>query len=468
MNIVVCVKIVQGEINPFDAAALETALRLGDAHTTVVSMGPKTILPVLEGLTRLGKFRTILISDDLYAGSDTLATSRILAAAVKQLDPTLVFCGRQSIDGETSQVGPCLATMLGFSFVGNVMEFGIPECRTRTGIEMISNPSVLAFERIHSLRFPSLRSQTRNVEVWDNRRLELAPALCGLAGSPTKVLETFRQEQGRRNCRFIEYQELEPLLKKLRTEPPSRVAPKMPDSKNKLKTVWTIGHGIRSVAEQIGENVIEHKKGSIESLAELIREAKPDVVLWSADFWGRNTAPQVAALLETGLCADCTKLSVVEENGIHQLEMYRPALAGNVIARIRCRTRPVMATIRTVQENKGIIVSCGRGAAAYFDEISIFAKRHHAEICASRGLVDMNIAPYEIQVGLTGKHVSPDIYLAVGISGTVQHLCAVENAGTIIAVNPDKNARIFEYADYGIVEPFEKTSSVRLEKQVEH
>jgi len=59
-----------------------------------------------------------------------------------------------------------------------------------------------------------------------------------------------------------------------------------------------------------------------------------------------------------------------------------------------------------------------------------------------------------MQVGLTGKHVSPDVYLALGISGSIQHLCAVETAGTIIAVNPDRHARIFDYADYGIIDTF--------------
>ena len=62
--------------------------------------------------------------------------------------------------------------------------------------------------------------------------------------------------------------------------------------------------------------------------------------------------------------------------------------------------------------------------------------------------------PLEAQVGLTGKSVSPLIYIAAGISGAVHHTCAIENAGTVIAINPDKNARIFEYADYGIIDEF--------------
>lgn len=71
---------------------------------------------------------------------------------------------------------------------------------------------------------------------------------------------------------------------------------------------------------------------------------------------------------------------------------------------------------------------------------------------ASRGLVDLNGAGYEQQIGLTGKTISPKIYIAAGISGAIHHTCAIEGSKTVIAINPDKNARIFEYADYGIVD----------------
>ncbi len=88
------------------------------------------------------------------------------------------------------------------------------------------------------------------------------------------------------------------------------------------------------------------------------------------------------------------------------------------------------------------------------ESLKAFAEKIGAQMCASRGLVDMGAAPYEMQVGLTGKTVSPKIYIAAGISGAVHHTCAIENAQTIIAVNPDKDARIFEYADYGITDKF--------------
>ena len=134
--------------------------------------------------------------------------------------------------------------------------------------------------------------------------------------------------------------------------------------------------------------------------------------------------------------------------------MYRPAKSGNVTAKIKCVTYPQMATVRTVEKSSDIIVSGGRGVKDSMESLKAFAEKIGAQMCASRGLVDMGAAPYEMQVGLTGKTVSPKIYIAAGISGAVHHTCAIENAQTIIAVNPDKDARIFEYADYGITDKF--------------
>ena len=110
MKIVVCAKIIKGEINPFDACALETALRLSD-DVTVVSMAPPSAINELTRLTRLGA-KVISITDSAYAGSDTLATSYILSCAINKIDYDLIICGRQTIDGDTAQVGPSLATRL--------------------------------------------------------------------------------------------------------------------------------------------------------------------------------------------------------------------------------------------------------------------------------------------------------------------------------------------------------------------
>ena len=106
MNILVCVKQVNGEINPFDASALECALQFKNATVTVLSMGRPDVRDLLYQLTRLGVFRAILLTDKAFAGADTLATAYTLSMAVRKLKPDIILCGRQSVDGDTAQVGP--------------------------------------------------------------------------------------------------------------------------------------------------------------------------------------------------------------------------------------------------------------------------------------------------------------------------------------------------------------------------
>ena len=117
MKIVVCVKVSGGEINPFDESALECALSLSD-DVTVVSMASEAARNVLLPLTRLGA-KVVLISDNLYAGSDTLATAYILSEAIKKMEFDLILCGKQSVDGDTAQVGPMIAAKLNLNLITN-------------------------------------------------------------------------------------------------------------------------------------------------------------------------------------------------------------------------------------------------------------------------------------------------------------------------------------------------------------
>lgn len=450
MKIIVCAKIIKGEINPFDASALECALRLS-SDVTVVSMAPPSAMGELERLTRLGA-KVIAVTDNAFAGSDTLATSYVLSSVIKKLPYDLIFCGRQTIDGDTAQVGPCLATMLNITPITNVMEIcSVTDkitCITRMGEEQKTLPALLTVERICELRFPSLFSKTGKVEVWDNSKIGADVSKCGLNGSPTKVLETFENAKGKRKCKFTDIAQLDGLIKELRTK--DKATKIIPVSEKKLKSVWAIGHEVENEAKAISEEVIFIDEKDPIKIAEMAKEQKPEVILWNADLWGRKNAPIVSALLNTGLCADCTSLETDGE----KLYMYRPALGGNIVAKIECRTLPQMATVRTVSDYTDIIVSGGKGVADRIDKLKAFADKYNADLCASRGLVDMGKMPYNTQVGLTGKTVSPKIYIAVGISGAVHHTCAIENADTVIAINPDKDARIFEYADYGIIDKF--------------
>lgn len=451
MKAVVCVKVIEGELNAFDACALESALRITD-DVTVISMCPKSAEEPLRRLTRIGA-KVILLEDKAFAGSDTLATSYILSLAIKKLNPDLIFCGRQTTDGDTAQVGPCLATLLGISPITNVMEIcevtdNKIGCRTRMGEEEQPLPALLTIERICELRFPSIFSKLGEIEVWTNAEIGADVSKCGLSGSPTKVLKVFENKAGTRKCKFISKDEFLPLVQRLNAE--KRETEKPQEAEIKLKEVWAIGNEVVPSAEAIAESVRVFAEDNPRKIAELAEKENPEVILWNADLKGRRNAPITAALLKTGLCADCTKL---ETDG-KKLYMYRPAKSGNVTAKIECVTYPQMATVRTVSDSSDIIVAAGKGVADKVDKIKEFAESIGAEFGASRGLVDAGRADYKHQIGLTGKTVSPQVYVAIGISGAVHHTCAIENAGTVIAINPDKDARIFEYADYGIIDEY--------------
>lgn len=453
MKIAVCVKIVEGAVNPFDECALEEALKIPDSSVCVVSMCPLSAKDKLHSLTRLGVDKVYLLSDIAYAGSDTLATAYILSEWIKKQEFDLVFCGRQTIDGDTAQVGPCLATILGINLITNVMKINsVSEkisCETRLGNEEVNLPALLTIERINTLRFPSIFSKLGEIEVIDNSMVEADVSKCGLKGSPTKVLKTFENSSGMRKCKFISPAEFKSVFEELLKKQKNKT--ELASSDVKFETVWAIGKTVAEKAYAISENVEVIEETDPVRIAELAREKKPSVILWNADLVGRRNAPVVSALLKTGLCADCTHL---ETDGA-KLFMYRPAKSGNIIAKIECRTLPQMATVRCAQKSDDVVVSGGRGVADCIDKLKEFAKSINADVCASRALVDKNVVPYEMQVGLTGKNISPKIYIAAGISGAVQHTCAIEGADTIIAINPDRNAQIFNFADYGIVSTFE-------------
>ncbi len=230
-------------------------------------------------------------------------------------------------------------------------------------------------------------------------------------------------------------------------------------------------------------------------MADLIRKQKPEIVLAGATSLGRAFIPKVAAILKTGLTADCTSLDIDLEKRL--LKQTRPAFGGNLMATIICEhKRPQMATVRprvfkrgkADQDRKGqiikvdfdkaavssktkllnfiadlsrqvkiedadIIVSGGRGLgkAENFKLIEELAGVLGAAVGSSRPPVDDGWIPYSHQVGQTGKTVRPKLYIACGISGSVQHQAGMGTAECIVAINSDANAPIFEIATYGIV-----------------
>ncbi len=466
MRIVVCVKqAANGELNPFDACAYETALRIPGAEVILLSMGPEKTGALLSTLTRLGAKQAYLLCDKAFAGADTLATAYALSLAVKRLAPQLVICGRQTIDGDTGQTGPSLSVAAGLSLITNVMRISQYEekltCETRDmGEQTVSYPALITVERIYNLRLPSIRSKLGEVIVWDAKELNADVSRCGLKGSPTKVMASFQNEEGKRHCKFVEAFMLPELITQGISKERERLQP-IRQSDLKLKKVWVIGEAPLQMAETVSDDItvipaeedsaaVRGGQAYVDWLVARIRAEQPAAVLWGSDPWSKNKAPQVASVLQTGLCADCTALETDGDN----LFMYRPAFSGNVIAKIACTTRPQMATVRTLDtQTSDVICGLGKGAKQAVSQVESYLDKLGVcfETAASRAAVDAGLFPYEKQVGLTGKSVNPPVYLAVGISGAVHHIAGMKQSGTVIAVNPHKKAPIFDYADYGIV-----------------
>ena len=446
-KIVVLLKYFKGELNPFDGAALECAIESGAKEIIALSMAPRYALNAFQSLTRLG-VKGVFISDPLYAGSDTQATSLVLEKAIKRINPDLIFCGRQSVDGDTAQVPPMLAQRLGFAIKTKAIAFEKEEIALRNGERFVlQEKTVITFEKIRTLRFPSIFSKLGQVEIWDNCVLQIPEEKCGLKGSPTRVVKSYESSVGRRDCQFVGIEKLDGLiqegLKKQRIE-------KAQTAEEKLKECYFVGN-IKQVAEGIAERAIELEtdEKSAEEIAEEIKAKKIKTVLWEDSESLKILASQTAILTGAGICADCISFRVEEE----KLIMTRPALGGNVTADIICQSEIAFATVRTVKkEGADVIFSVGKGGIEHMETIKELAQKYNAEICCSRIVADSGKLPYEKQVGLTGRTVSPKVYVAFGISGAVQHTCAISGAGTVIAVNTDKQARIFDYADFGIIE----------------
>jgi electron transfer flavoprotein alpha subunit len=259
-----------------------------------------------------------------------------------------------------------------------------------------------------------------------------------------------------------------------------------------------IGENCQSVSEQASKInsvktiLLADAKDYAHELAENVAPLIKDIadgythVLIPATTFGKNILPRAAALLDVAMVSDVIKINGPDE-------FIRPIYAGNALATVKSLDKIKLLSIRTTafsaaEEGSGqasitkldkvipntlsefvneeihlserpdltsarIIVSGGRGlkSAENFKKLETLANRLGAAIGASRAAVDAGFAPNDYQVGQTGKVVAPDLYIAVGISGAIQHLAGMKDSKVIVAINNDPDAPIFQIADYGLV-----------------
>lgn len=204
---------VEAVVNPLDLYAIELALRIreqaapGEHEVVAVSMGPPRAAVALREALAMGCDQAVLLSDPAFAGSDTWATSYVLCAAVRKLAPVgLVLCGERATDGDTGQVGPGLAAMLGMpvaTYVGKLVGIASEACTVHRLVEHghevleVDLPAVLTVvKEAAEPRLPTLRgkrhARSLDVPTWSLHDLSIDAASVGLEGSPTRVVRIFK------------------------------------------------------------------------------------------------------------------------------------------------------------------------------------------------------------------------------------------------------------------------------------
>ncbi|WP_251861006.1 electron transfer flavoprotein subunit alpha/FixB family protein [Clostridium sp. Marseille-Q2269] len=278
-------------------------------------------------------------------------------------------------------------------------------------------------------------------------------------------------------------------------------------------TAVLLGHNVDDIAQQLIEYGADKvlyvnnpllknytTDGYTKVIHDLIQEIKPEILLVGATYIGRDLAPRISSRLSTGLTADCTGLDIDEAT--RNLLMTRPAFGGNLMATIVCENnRPQMSTVRPgvfekLEKNssrKGnieninidlkesdikvkikeviklakkiediseakILVSGGRGLGGPdgFEKLKELADLIGGAVSGSRAVVDSGWIDKAYQVGQTGKTVRPNLYIACGISGAIQHLAGMQDSDYIVAINKDESAPIMKVADLSIVGDYKK------------
>jgi electron transfer flavoprotein alpha subunit len=556
----------------FDQNAVAYAVELGKkfgAQTTSVTMGPPQAQSSLLETLAMGIDRAVHLQDRAFAGSDTLATARALAAWLKHEDFDLILLGKYSLDAETGQVGPEIAELLAIAQITGIRNLTVDgdtvraERESDEGTEEIECPlPALLTCAERTTRPPPLRpsaleaAKSKPLTTISAAEISSDGSQFGFAGSPTWVQEVQVQQAPSVRCKLIDTADASSAAQKTVAEL-DRLDALNAAARDRRKVsaaarvsapgkdVWVVcesnleGEITRGslellsaggeLASKVGGALIavglpaamarharllagygadrvllidhpaleSHRPESIaEAVAQLVVDRRPWGLLLCASEVGRDWGPRLAARLGLGLTGDAIGLELDAEG---RLVALKPAFGGNIVAPILSRTYPQMATVRSgvlelahpepareaevevirprlapplsrlvkatslldpsivPLEGAEIVVGIGAGVGAEgVERVKQFSRTIGAAICATRRVTDMGWLPRQLQVGLTGKAMEPRLYIAIGIRGAPNHVIGIKRAHTVIAINNDPEAPIFERANIGLVADWEQ------------
>jgi len=543
------------ELNPYCRRAVSQAVELASARpgsrVTVITLGPPTAEDALREAIAWGMARGVdidgtLVTDPAFAGSDTLATAKALAAALDREGPfDLVLTGRNSVDADTGQVAPELAQLCDLRFLGGVRHLAIDGARVSARCEHddgwlqaeVHLPALLSCaERLidPAKVDPPERAAVPADRIRRLTATDLGPGPWGQAASPTsvgnvRVMAVARAQQRKPGAPLVE--QVRATVRLLHERGAFRdtgdrggahgeVPPHQPDEPvtmvvvepdrlhdtrellgaaasltgnviavtfvDELDARLLSSWGADSVAHLDGENIEEDIAAATTRFVQQ-RPEGPWAILTGSTAWGREVASRVAAELGAGLTGDAVDL---ERQG-DRLVAWKPAFGGQLVAAIHCASEIQMATVRAgvlptlaPRAPRGITFAAyplnQRGrirvlARTRDDDLDLLAEAHtvigvgmgvppdayeeleplrrllDAELGATRKVTDKGWLPRSRQIGITGRSIAPRLFVSIGASGKFNHAVGVRAAATVLAINANADAPIFDAADAGIV-----------------
>lgn len=548
------------EMNPYCRRAVAGAVDLASEHggsVTVITLGPESAEEVLREAIAWATDRGVaasgvLVSDPAFAGSDTLATARALAATIRTLGPfDLVVLGRNSVDADTGQVPPELAELLDLPLLAGVRNWSITdrmldarceyddgwlEARVRlpavvTTAERLTDPCKVD---------PAGRASVDPGTISRRSAADLGPGPWGSAASPTRVgapIEAVRTRDGERDATADLAAQVERAVAVLiergaigaprRTlEPPVAPGPVDLDGpavaavvepgreaagRDLIVAAARLATRIGGYAAAVSFGAATHGVGhgwgrwgagrSVEVRNALTAEdaaagltawafdARPWAILAPSTCWGREVAGRTAVTLDAGLTGDAIALEVDPHD---RLVAMKSAFGGAWTVPITCDSAVQMATVRAgvldpassrpvfdeprvahigvaprrrvevlartrdddldVLAGARRVVGIGRGVdPAEYPDLEPLTEVLGAELAATRKVTDAGWLPRARQLGITGRSIAPDLHVAIGTSGRFNHAIGYARAATVLAIDIDESAPLFDGADIGIV-----------------